>query len=127
MSKIQKAQVVPIFKIDEAKRLVYGKALVPDIEDTQEDIVSKEDVELAAHGFMINMQKQIYDKPSEIGLQHMTFGVDVYVVESYIDKEDSSWILVTKVESDDIWDKVQKGEITGYSIGGKGKRTPIEA
>ena len=29
-----------------------------------------------------------------------------------------AWVLVTKVLDDDIWEKIQKGVITGYSLAG---------
>jgi hypothetical protein len=50
-------QTVDIFKVDDEKHIVYGKALVPDRVDSQGDIVSKQDIETAAHNFLINIQK----------------------------------------------------------------------
>lgn len=115
-----------IVRKNEFKKIVYGRALVPDKEDSQGDVVSKEDIELTAHNFLINMQSQMYDKPSLIGLQHQVFKDIGYVVESYIDPIDGSWVLGTKITNDDVWGKVMSGEITGYSIGGAGERVPME-
>ena len=129
-------QYFDIAKIDKAKKIVYGKALVPDKLDSQKDIVSKEDVENVAHNFLINLQKAYVEllsgsqttKASQIGFMHKVFkgvGGFGYIVESYIDPE-GSWVLATKITDDKIWDMVLKGDITGYSIGGKGRRIPIE-
>jgi hypothetical protein len=117
-----------ILKTDSAKRLVYGKVLVPEKVDKQMDVISKEDVERVAHEFMMGFQKPVYDgiTKSEMGYGHKQIGgQDLYVVESWIDKEDGAWWLGTYVANDDIWEQVQNGEITGYSIGGTAYRVPI--
>jgi hypothetical protein len=130
-------QVENIFKVDEEKHIVYGKALVPDRYDLQGDLVTKEDVEKAAHAFMINIQKAYADlvcgiksgsKASQIGLMHKVFkgvGGFGYVVESYIDPE-GSWVLGTKVTDEKVWKMIKDGVITGYSIGGTGIRIPVQ-
>jgi len=125
-----------IQKVDSVKRIVYGRALVPDRVDSQKDIVTKEDIEETAHNFLINLQKAYVEllngkqttKASEIGFMHKVFkgvGGFGYIVESYID-DDGSWVLATKITDDRVWDMVEKGEITGYSVGGRGRRIPIE-
>lgn len=130
-------QTVDIFKIDVMKQIVYGKALVPNKEDLQEDIVSKQDIENAAHNFLINIQKAYQElfsngvqktKASEIGLMHRVFkgiGGFGYIVESYIDDE-GSWVVGTKITDSAVWKMVLDKKITGYSIGGKGIRIPVE-
>jgi hypothetical protein len=60
----------------------------------------------------------------------------VHVVQSFVAPEDftmndrkvkkGSWVVVSKILNDGIWDKVKKKEYTGYSIGGRGKRDPVE-
>lgn len=131
-------RIVEIYKVDKVKKIVFGKALVPDKEDTQGDIVSKQDVEETAHNFLINLQKAYVEllnngvnttKASEIGFMHTVFkgvGGFGYIVESYIDP-DGSWVLGTKITDDTVWDMIIKGEITGYSVGGKGVRIPMES
>jgi hypothetical protein len=50
------------------------------------------------------------------------------MVESYcyhqLDLPDGSWVGVTKVYDDEDWSDAKKN-FTGYSIGGRGNRTPI--
>lgn len=129
-------QYFDIAKVDSIQKIVYGKALVPGKFDTQQDTMTKEDIEKTAHNFLIDLQKAYVEllngnqvtKASQIGLMHTVFkgvGGFGYVVESYIDPE-GSWVLATKINDDVVWDKIVKGEITGYSVGGKGKRIPIE-
>lgn len=118
---------ISFFKMDEEQRLVYGIVLVPDVEDLQGDIVSKEDIEAAAHDYLVNSRL--------IKAQHRA-PTDADVVESYVSTVDiqmgkgiapaGSWIMVTKVHSNAMWDAIKKGDITGYSIGGLGTREPIQ-
>jgi len=130
------SQYFDIAKLDTVQKIVYGKALVPNKLDSQSDIMTKEDIEKTAHNFLINLQKAYVElaqgnqvtKASQIGLMHTVFkgvGGFGYVVESYIDPE-GSWVLATKITDDSVWDKIVKGEITGYSVGGKGRRIPLE-
>jgi hypothetical protein len=123
--KVRKA--IGFQKMDEEQRLVYGIVLVPDVEDLQGDIVSKEDIEAAAHDYLVNSRL--------IKAQHRA-PTDADVVESYITPDDTqlgkgiapagSWIMVTKVHSNAMWDAIKKGDITGYSIGGIGTREQIQ-
>lgn len=130
-------QVVEICKVNEMKRIVYGKVLVPDKVDSQGDIVTREEIENAAHNFLISIQKAYKElvetgrqvtKAGEIGFMHTVFkgvGNIGYVVESWID-DDGSWMLGTKITDDRIWQMILDGKIKGYSIGGVGRRIPVE-
>lgn len=133
----QFSNTVEIYKKDDVQQIIYGKALVPNRVDSQGDIVSKDDVEKTAHEFLMNIQKAYVEllstgknvtNASQIGYMHKVFkgvGGFGYIVESYIDQE-GSWILATKITNKDVWKKIADGEITGYSIGGKGQRVPVQ-
>ena len=122
--KVKKS--VDLFKFDDDQRLVYGVVLVPDIEDLQGDIISKEEIQAAAHDYQV--------KSRLIKAQHKA-PTDAEVVESYIAPVDipigngiapaGSWIMVTRVNSAAMWAAIKKGDITGYSIGGVGEREEI--
>jgi len=122
--KIKKT--VDLFKLDDDQHLIYGVVLVPDVEDLQGDICSKEDIQEAAHDYLVNSRL--------IKAQHRA-PTDADVVQSYIAPVDipigkgiapaGSWILVTKINSAAMWTSVRKGEVTGYSIGGRGTREEI--
>lgn len=112
-------EVKLITKADDAEQLVYGVVYEPNIEDAHGDFMVQEEIEKAAHTFLKeyrNMDTQ-HDFKSGVG----------EVVESYIAPEDfvvgtetitkGSWVMVTKA-SDEIWEQIQKGEITGYSMAG---------
>lgn len=108
------------------RRLVYGEVLVPDVEDSQGDVVSPEEIEKAAHEYLRNFRL--------VGDTHETLA-PAEVVESYIAPVDftpeggdlirkGSWVMVVKIHSDEMWEEVKKGEYTGFSIGGEAYRDP---
>lgn len=112
-------EIKVIAKADDAQRLVYGIVYEPHVEDAHGDYMTPEEIEKAAHGFLKDAR--------EIDKQHDFQGGVGEVVESYIAPSDfemggevikkGSWVLVTKA-SDEIWEQIQKGEITGYSMAG---------
>ncbi|QEO62949.1 phage portal protein [Bacillus altitudinis] len=112
-------EIKVIAKADDAQRLVYGIVYEPHVEDAHGDFMTPEEIEKAAHGFLKDAR--------EIDKQHDFQGGVGEVVESYIAPSDfemggevikkGSWVLVTKA-SDEIWEQIQKGEITGYSMAG---------
>nr|WP_308729470.1 XkdF-like putative serine protease domain-containing protein [Bacillus sp. NMTD17] len=112
-------EIKVIAKADDVQRLVYGIVYEPNVADAHGDFMTPEEIEKAAHGFLKDAR--------EIDKQHDFQGGVGEVVESYIAPSDfemggevikkGSWVLVTKA-SDDIWEQIQKGEITGYSMAG---------
>jgi hypothetical protein len=57
------------------------------------------------------------------------------IIESYIAPTDfkcngqvvksGSWVMGVKIFDKDLWQAIKKGEITGFSIAGRGTRTPF--
>lgn len=121
-------QVIDIFKADSQKQIVYGVVLEPHSVDSQDDWMKPEDIEKAAHGYLI--------KSREVGKQHVG-KMDAEVVESYIAPQDmmlegqygsqvvkqGSWVLGVKVNDQSEWSKVVSGHYTGFSVGGFGLRS----
>jgi hypothetical protein len=113
-----------ICKVDEEKRLIYGPALVPETFDSQEHIASAIEIEKAAHDFLAGVNED-----RQTGVMHEDFEPEIAVVESYVAPVDfdlggdaiskGTWVVVAKVHDDDVWKRVQDGELTGYSIAGK--------
>lgn len=131
MTKVKKNWFNRYFAKEEEKRLVYGIVLEPDTVDAQDDYISAEAIEKTAHNFMLNSQI-IRDGHTKEGLakvvESMIAPIDFELMGQPIKK--GSWVLVTKITDDMIWEGVKKGEYTGYSIGGVGMRAekkPIEA
>lgn len=104
----------------EEKRIVYGVVMEPEVVDAHGDIVGEDEIEKAAHAYMMKSQT--------IGVQHSKIAKSVYPIESYIAPTDiegikkGSWVMAVKVADDEIWKSIKDGSITGFSIGGYGLR-----
>lgn len=133
-SEVQKVikLLVPIQKSDgQTRRISLGVVLEPDSEDLQGDVMSAVDIELSAHDYM--------EKSQAGGFMHAELVEGAKVVESYLapcdftvetaDGEETvkkgSWVLAMKWP-EEVWTKIEKGELTGYSVGGTGVRLPLE-
>ncbi|ANB56362.1 phage protease XkdF family protein [Anoxybacillus sp. B7M1] len=123
----QKEVKVFVNKEEEEQKLVYGVVYEPDAVDSHGDFMTAAEIEKAAHGFLKdarNIDKQ-HDFNPGVG----------EVVESYIAPTDftigneeikkGSWVLVTKA-SDEIWEQIKKGEITGYSMAGTAEVVDVQ-
>lgn len=120
---------IPFTKIDEVKKQVFAYALVPETFDHQDHIVSEEEIEKACHSLMRNFAARMA-KGSGSSVNHIVFDPALYPIESAIDVDGSlgkalgfakpiakAWLIGLQA-NDETWDKIQKGEITGVSIGG---------
>lgn len=125
-----------VVKSDDELQILYMPALVPDVEDSQGDIVSKEDVREAAHHFMA--EYPLNKDEMGIGVDHASRTPLPYdtarLVESWVEKFDQdydgkkipegTWMIGVHIPDKEIWLSAKKGERTGASIEGKGVRTP---
>lgn len=119
---------VPIIKANSEKQIIYGVVLTPDEEDTQEDVISADEIEKTAHAYMLNSRvvgsghtKTIKARPVEsyIAPMDMTFESGLYGTQKV---KKGAWVLGVKVDDPKEWEKVSEGHYTGYSIGGVGIR-----
>ncbi|MEX0134928.1 hypothetical protein MRBLBA71_001465 [Bacillus nitratireducens] len=118
---------------DEEQKLVYGvvyepgSADNPETHDSHGDFMEASDIEKSAHNFIL--------KYRNIDTQHDFNAGAGEVVESYIAPADmevndetiikGSWVLVTKA-TEEIWESIQKGNYTGYSLAGVAETEVIE-
>lgn len=113
-----------IIKADPATHYVTGVAYEPDIEDAHGNFMSEGEIQKAAYWFAKNGDK--------VDIQHSFEAIDgATVVENWVTKSDETigdetikkgtWLVTMEVTDDDLWDKIEKGEITGFSMGGVGK------
>jgi DNA adenine methylase len=112
------------------ERYVLGVVLEPETVDAQGDIYSADEVRKAAHLFMQEF--------GGLGLQHQVRVNDqVKVLETYVAPSDfgvgdvtvrkGTWLLAVRVLSDELWQLVKSGRLTGFSIGGSARRVPEKA
>ena len=104
------------------KRIVYGEVLAPDEVDGQGDVVRAGEIEAAAHRFLA--------AGGVVGGMHRDFSGVGRVVESFIAREGDAaftpgaWVLGVRL-CPDAWERVRRGEWTGFSVGGRAVRTPV--
>lgn len=124
-----KPRMVAIAKANPKRQLVHCVVLSPHELDAQDDWMTPEDIEDAAHLYM--------RRSRVIGADH-TRKIDAEPVESYIAPQDmiwesgpygsqivkkGSWVLGIKVHDPKEWAKVENGDYQGVSVGGFGVRT----
>lgn len=112
-----------IVKTDSEHHFLTGIVYEPMSVDTQGDYMTAEDIQKAAYWYAKN--------GSGVDVQHNFEKFEnAEVVESWIAKADFSigdqkvskgtWLMTVEVSDPDVWSAVEKGEITGFSMGGRG-------
>ena len=110
-------------KADADSHFVTGIVYEPMVEDTQGNYMTEEEITKAAYWFAKN--------GNQVDLQHCFKKCDgAEVVESYVAKCDmeiegetirkGTWLMTMEITDSDVWDSIQKGDITGFSMGGVG-------
>lgn len=118
-----------ILKADSETHYVTGIVYEPLVEDAHGNFMTEEEIRKAAYWFAKN--------GDSVDLQHSFEPVDgVTVVETYIAPSSmeiegeaivkGTWIMTAEVKNPDIWGKIEKGEVTGFSMGGIGKYSDVE-
>lgn len=118
-----------ILKVDESSHYITGIVYEPLVEDAHGNYMTEDEIRKSAYWFAKNSDK--------VDLQHSFEQVDgVSVVENYVAPSDmtiadqpitkGTWVMTVEVNNPEIWNKVQKGEVTGFSMGGVGKYSETE-
>lgn len=114
-----------IGRFDEDQRIVYATVYEPYTLDTWGDMMLPEEIIKMAHGFML--KENIKDR---IDTSHDYVSNGSYPVESFIAREndpdftEGAWVMGVKVPDDEMWARVKKGEINGFSMAGMAKMVP---
>lgn len=118
-----------IVKTNSENHYVTGIVYEPMTEDSHGDYMEEAEIIKAAYYFAKNGDK--------VDLQHSFEPLDgAAVVENWVAKADfkigeeeirkGSWLMTVEVTDTEIWDKIEKGEITGFSMGGVGEYSEEE-
>lgn len=118
-----------IVKVDAATHYITGIVYEPLAEDAHGNFMTEEEIRKAAYWFAKNGDK--------VDLQHSFESAEgLSVVENYVAPSDltigeapvakGAWIITVECVNDDVWQAVQKGELTGFSMGGIGKYSEEE-
>lgn len=109
------------------QRIVWAEVYAPNIPDSDGDFMDEETIMKMAYKFMKDMNLK------KIDVQHKNDLVDgACVVESFIAREGDphfiagSWVVGVQIDNDEVWGRVKKGEINGFSIEAMVQRSPAE-
>ncbi len=119
MVKVLKESLIDFKKSSDEKQIVYGEVYVPNQRDADGNWMTAATIEKMAYDFMENLRNTRIDK------NHDGETNKGNVVESFIvrkgdpDYTEGAWVVGVHVTDKEIWEQVKKGELTGFSIGGK--------
>lgn len=123
-----------ITKLDDEKQMVYGFAAVSkvhgeDVCDLQGDVLSMEEITKAAHNFMTH--HRVGGEMHYAGVQRgnivESICIDADVKKTLgITRPEEGWYIGYHVTDPAVWQDVKSGRYPAFSIGGTGRRTPIE-
>lgn len=113
-----------IVKVDDNTHYLTGIVYEPMVEDAHGNFMTEAEIRKAAYWYAKNSD--------QVDIQHsFETAKGVSVVENYIAPCNmeigdatvlkGTWLMTVEVQNDAIWASVQKGEITGFSMGGIGK------
>lgn len=112
-----------ILKVDADNHYVTGVVYEPNVADAHDNYMTEAEIEKAAHWFMKSGDK--------VDIQHSFEEAEgLTVVESWVAKSDSqiegqdiakgTWLMTVEISNNEVWEAVEKGELTGLSMGGVG-------
>lgn len=117
-----KPTFVRFSKIDKKAKKVWGVVYAPMMIDAHNDVMTAEEIEKAAHGFLPKA-----DLATAVDENHGHIPTWSQIIESYIVREPTkdfpeigAWVMGMKITRDGIWNKILRGELTGYSFEGTG-------
>lgn len=120
---IEKAELHILKKV-KRQQLVGGIVYEPDVKDSHGDFMTKSEIQKAMYRFM----EKYSNNTARIKVQHQGKGYKFPIIECFQPESDmirggktvkaGSWWLMVKITSKKIWDLVEKGKLTGFSMGG---------
>ena len=118
---------------DEEEQKAWAPVLIPNETDKQGDVIPADEIESAAHDFLAEYRK--------IDTDHDLFEGKGVPIESWTLKESGTFTLPDGSESreypagtwmmgvqfsDEAWERVKEGELTGFSIYGEATQLDVE-
>jgi len=121
----EKSMMFKIYKLNKRKHLVGGVVYEPESVDSQGDYTDAEEIEKAIERFMEKYSKD----PKRIRVNHEGQAYYFPIIECFQPETDikkggktvkaGSWWLMVKVTDNNIWQLVESGKLTGFSMGGR--------
>ena len=113
-----------IIKSDSEAHYITGIVYEPLVKDAHDNYMTAEEIQKAAvwfakNGDKVDLQHDFEECSSCAVVETWVAKADYTIEEQNITK--GTWLMTVEVADDDVWDKIEKREITGFSMGGVGK------
>lgn len=123
-----KATFFKLEKADEDRQVAYGVVYASGVIDAQGDFADSAEIESAAYRFM---KSKRVDQVDENHDSRPLAGA--YVAESWLVKAGDpwfgelpgSWAVGVKVDDAEVWERLKKGELWGFSMAGRAEREEV--
>jgi hypothetical protein len=116
MEQEARNRIVRIKRVDEDKRIVYAEVYAPYVLDTYGEFMVPEDIETMAHRFMCLDLREVIDTNHD-NVPNGSFPVESFIArDNDPDFTEGAWVLGVKIVSDEVWDKIVRGDLNGYSF-----------
>ena len=121
---MNKNVAVNIKKTDALLQVVFGEVYAPNVPDSQGDFMLADDIRKMAHNFVRSL------KARKVDVNHDNEPLEASIVESFIATEEDrtylagAWVVGIKIDDDEVFKKVEEGEINGFSM--EARVVPIE-
>lgn len=116
-----------IIKVSKKEQIVKAVVYEPDVVDTDGEFMRQETIRKAMHNYMLKyggqykfMHRDKLTKRDAVVVE--IFQSPVTYAEGKEVIREGSWVQTSKVLNKRLWKKIENGEITAYSIGGRGQR-----
>lgn len=126
-SKAKTRAFFKFVKLDKKEQIVGGIIYEPDAVDSQGHFTDSEEIQKSMYNFMENYAKN----SSRINIMHRGRMYEFPILETFQPEQDitkgndtikaGAWWVMIKVKSKAIWDKIERGELTGFSMEGQAR------
>jgi Putative phage serine protease XkdF len=128
-----------ITKMDDEQHTVFGWASITEVDgepviDRQGDMIEMDELSKAAYEYVVSSrkgghqhQRDPYDEPLQVSdmIESVVFTPEKIQKMGLPPTTPLGWWVGYKIRDDNIWKSVKNGDITGFSVHGKGRRIPV--
>lgn len=118
---------VPISKLDDERRHVFGFVATADVVDHQGDVIEPDELEAAAHDYLQSSR--------DMGAMHEQAGLGTLIESVVLTPEKraamglesgpTTWFVGYRVDDPATWARVKSGELAEFSLEGDATREPV--
>lgn len=128
-TKVETEQFGDVLKSSEEMRVVWGYASVISeagvpVVDSQGDMIAEDVLVKSAHEFMRSHRRaKVLHAGEQVGEVVESLVLTTELQKSLgVDAGRVGWVIAMHIADDDVWARVQKGELKAFSVGGRGVR-----